>query len=51
MLNKIFIKNFEEPQDYQAFFLKQLSYHDNVLRGNALGYLLFLEHTDIYTDY
>ncbi len=49
MLNKIFIKNFEEPQDYQAFFLKQLSYHDNVLRGNALGYLLFLEHTDIYT--
>ena len=49
MSNKIFIKNFEEPQDYQAFLLKQLDYHDDVLKGNALGYLLFLEHTDIYT--
>ena len=49
MSNKIYVESFKEPQDYETFFLKQLYYHDKVLKGDALGYLLFLEHNDVYT--
>jgi len=49
MSNKIYVESFKEPQDYEAFFVKQLNYQNKVLRGDALGYFLFLEHDDVYT--
>ena len=49
MINKILIKYFDTPQNYEDFDILLNRSHFDILCDNSLGHLLFLEYNDVYT--
>lgn len=49
MLNKIYTKSFSKKINYESIEKLFDQYSYNLMKGEGIGYLLFLEHPDVFT--